>query len=314
MDIELIKKHTELSEQTLKQYKSQINVLNKKLVTVKTGGSEILIRKYPELVLERLKEDYSAGTLKTYLNVIIVYIRSYIEELLDNHPIRLEKKNEYLYDTLKKYRSAWKEFQKDYEEKVKEGHMTEKQRAMFMTFDEYDEIIDQALMEDKFSQSTLILMLYRYAPVRSDYAILRLGEPNPMGNDFIEVDGNWYDDIKGEVILNDYKTKKTYGELRFKVDKMLEDYLAKYIEENDLNYGDYFFTKGLQEKPISKNTFSKRIPAVFKKYDRENSPTIQMLRHSYLMNKYGAIKEEMKSDAYMMGHSVETQKNYILKN
>ena len=309
MDIELIKKHTELSEQTLKQYKSQINVLNKKIVTVKTGGSEILIRKYPELVLERLKEDYSAGTLKTYLNVIIVYIRSYIEELLDNHPIRLEKKNEYLYDTLKKYRSAWKEFQKDYEEKVKEGHMTEKQRAMFMTFDEYDEIIDQALMEDKFSQSTLILMLYRYAPVRSDYAILHIKKENKWKNE-----GNWYDDIKGEIILNDYKTKKTYGELRFKVDKMLEDYLAKYIEENDLNYGDYFFTKGLQEKPISKNTFSKRIPAVFKKYNRENSPTIQMLRHSYLMNKYGAIKEEMKSDAYMMGHSVETQKNYILKN
>ena len=75
----------------------------------------------------------------------------------------------------------------------------------------------------------------------------------------------------------------------------------------------YFFTKGLAQKPISKNTFSKRIPVIFKKYGVGTPPTIQMLRHIYLMNKYGTIKEDMKDDSYMMGHSSETQKNYILK-
>ena len=38
-----------------------------------------------------------------------------------------------------------------------------------------------------------------------------------------------------------------------------------------------------------------------------------MLRHIYLSNKYSEVEENMKKDAVLMGHSANTQSQYIVK-
>jgi hypothetical protein len=38
-----------------------------------------------------------------------------------------------------------------------------------------------------------------------------------------------------------------------------------------------------------------------------------MLRHIYLTDKYGDVKEEMAEDAKAMGHSVSMQRDYVVE-
>jgi hypothetical protein len=297
LSFKIISTHCDLSEQTEKQYKSQLNILSDIFVL-----KDIFER--PEFVISKLKSLYTLATMKTYLNVIIVYIRSTIDEIIAGGQVSD------LVKTLEIYRTEWKTHQKNYEKEVAEGHMTDKQKKMFMTTAEFDVLIMKAI--DKFGESSeevLMLKLYRHAPVRSDYAVLRISLAPSDGH--VASIRNWYHHPSSQMILNDYKTVKFYGTLKFKVSEDLKLAIDKYMVVKMLEDGDYFFSKK-DGTPVSKNLFGKRIKTIFKKLGVEHPPNIQMLRHIYLMNKYGSIKKEMKDDAIMMGHSLDTQGNYIL--
>jgi len=63
---------------------------------------------------------------------------------------------------------------------------------------------------------------------------------------------------------------------------------------------------------MSKNLTGKFISKTFQ--DILKKPVgIQMLRKSYLSNKYGNTLEEMKSDSDLMGHSLATQQGIYIK-
>ena len=64
---------------------------------------------------------------------------------------------------------------------------------------------------------------------------------------------------------------------------------------------------------LSRNALSQLLLKTSQKYMGKNISTT-MLRKIYLSSKYANVKEEMKKDAKIMGHSVSTQQNVYVKN
>ncbi len=330
--IKLIRDRTELSDTTFKQYVSQINNLYKiwgvaedyEIEAMKDPGVGGLfecqflleIRGDPSKIITLIETAYSHGTAKTYLNIIIVYVRSYIDMILstwegsENNPVV-----PLLLPVLESYRTAWKKFQVEYEKQVSDGVMTQKQHDSFLTWKQFDEIIQKGVEKwGMWSQQVLTFMLYRHLPLRADYASLLYLHPGKGG-----FGGNVYNGK--EFIINNYKTFKTYGPLTSEPPLILKQYLDEYIVNNGMGPRAYFYPDKKKAKDafnptnthITNNLLSKRVRNYFLQLGVENPPNIQMLRHIYLINKYGEVKKEMDNDAYIMGHSKTTQDKYILK-
>lgn len=313
---ESIERNTSVKDTTIKMYRSQLKNLYEK-------GSVYFDMDYgnplaEQLFLDRVKYDpdniiniitknWTGGTQKTYMNVIIVYMRSIIQDTYEG--VNPTEESMKLLKNLEIYRKVWRGKQKEYEEQTAQGVMTEKQKNTFMTWKEYDDYISKAM--DKFgpySIQVLTLMLYRYQPLRADYASLYY---YPWETEGQQEEGNFW--TGSELVLNDYKTSKTYGTIKGKVDSMLEEYINQYVSENDMGEKDWFFPYKIESNgPISRNLLGKRIKGYFKQLGNENPPNLQQLRHIYLMNKYGEIKKSMDNDAFLMGHSKDTQNKYIL--
>lgn len=111
------------------------------------------------------------------------------------------------------------------------------------------------------------------------------------------------------MILNKYKTSKKYEENKIDVPKDLEKLLRLYIRINGM--GKLFTTSTGNE--LSRNALSQLLLKTSQKYMGKNISTT-MLRKIYLSSKYADVKEEMKKDAKIMGHSVATQQKVYVKN
>ena len=326
---ESIVRNTSVKDTTIKMYKSQLKNLYEKgaiQFDIDYGTPEAedkffnFIKFDPLQVIKLIMNNWTGGTQKTYVNAVIVYMRSLIQDTYEG--VNPQPITHRLIKNLEIYRKVWRGKQKEYENQVKAGEMTEKQKNTFMTWEEYDDYISKAM--DKYgpySIQVLTLMLYRYQPLRADYASL---EYESGIDKVVPPSGNYW--TGEELVINDYKTAKTYGKIKGKVDPMLEEYINKYIEENDMSESDnpkdrsWFFpdkknSNPVQEPfsvPISRNLLGKRIKGYFKQLGNENPPNLQQLRHIYLMNKYGEVKKSMDNDAFLMGHSKDTQNKYIL--
>jgi integrase len=155
----------------------------------------------------------------------------------------------------------------------------------------------------------MVLSLYvKIAPRRNE-------DYNKM---FISVDGvgtddktkNWLDLKNKNFIFNVFKTSKEYPNQIVSIpDELLhviEMYLRFYPANNFVN-GDAFlvFADGSPLKSV--NSITRILNKVFGK-----SVGCSMLRHSYLTSKYGDVNKEKNQDAVAMGHSIQTQSDYVL--
>ncbi len=310
----LMNEKSMVSDLTLKQYGSQLRSLYAKgavYFDMDYGNPEaenlFLDRmKYDPLhIINLITQNWTGGTQKTYMNMVIVYLRSLIQDTYEG--VNPTEESIKLIKNLEIYRNVWRKKQKEYEAQTAQGIMTDKQRETYITWSEFDDYISKAM--DKYgpySIQVLTLMLYRYQPLRADYASLQYNPEEPI--ELSDGANYWTGE---ELVINEYKTAKTYGTIKAKVGSMLEEYINQYISENDMGEGDWFFPdkKG---GPISRNLLGKRIKGYFKQLGNENPPNLQQLRHIYLMNKYGEVKKSMDNDAFLMGHSKDTQNKYIL--
>ena len=68
-------------------------------------------------------------------------------------------------------------------------------------------------------------------------------------------------------------------------------------------------TKG---KPLSSNGITKALNRIGMRF-RGKPFGSSILRHSYLSHKYGGVNEQKVKDAEVMGHSLQTQSDYVKK-
>lgn len=155
----------------------------------------------------------------------------------------------------------------------------------------------------RLKQYILLLIHLKY-PLRND-----LGNVKVISNkDDINKKDNFI--FKDTIILNQYKTSKTYGQLRIKLTKDIYSQVQKYL--------NFLKPKYLIEDGFNKtHTNSQGIYQIFKslfKNEFNKNISSTMLRHVIPTEDLGEYLKKSKKLAKDMGHSRDTQSKYILYN
>jgi len=254
-------------------------------------------------------EGYSDSTQRNYLNAVIVAYRANFanDEILSQYEEMRDKLNDsYMESTTGK---------------------TVKQQENWITLEEFDDIIKDyreksresrekpfnlSKSEKQSFQDYLLLSLYRQLPVRNDFAdmkVINKREYNRLNSAEKQISNFLVTKDKKPLFfsMNEYKTSQKYQEKKLDVPEDLKKDIKKWLK---LNQTGFFLINVRTDKPMSPNSLTKTLNRLFfKKFKKKISTT--MLRRIYLTQKYGQIKNDMKADADMMGHSEEAQNIYI---
>ena len=308
-EIKSVKPH--LAEGSIKNYKISLQKLHERMF----GSKEIKDLKWLEdkdKILSALK-DYKPTTKRNYLNSIIVFIQAHTDKFAST-------------DYFKKYTEVRDEINQDLRDKASSGEKTDKQKNNWITAAEYDDILstykkyfskNKIFSKDidgddiRLLQEFALLKLYQQIPSRNDFATIKVISPREyqkIKKDELTENYLITDRDKYFFIINSWKTKKDENDRRridvpADIKKVLKLLIAK-------QKGTYLFTNK-NGTPLKRNGLTKYLQSIFKKFYPDKSVSSSMLRHIYLTDKYGKVKEEMKKDAELLAHSSGTQGQYI---
>ena len=288
-----------LKTNTISQYESNLNKLKK---IFETDTWEFLSD--PDKVKEKISHLHFTSQRNHY-NAIIVLLMA----------LNASKK----YDKLiAEYGEIRDELNDKYIEQQKSGVISEKQAPNLATKAEIDLMIktiaDQLkkvdlkelpLSKKDFAlfQLYVLVNLYSKMPLRNDFAemeSIKKANYNKLSKDDRK-DKNWLliEKNKLSFILNNYKSAGTYGEKIIPIeDASLKKILRSFIKVN--GHGVLF--KSSTGKALTRNALSQFLLKFTKKY-MDKSVSSTMFRKAYLSDKYAGMKEEIKNDAFVMGHS-----------
>lgn len=299
--MELIRKkiassRTNISGNSLNTYLSNI-----RKVFREAFNNEIDIKLLNQFVkVKKYLETLTPPTRKNVMTAIMVLLKAY------ETPKR----------TLNKYQKYFEELVNDYEKNYDNQIKSEKETKNWITraqliekIKELEKMIEKydikklGNKEEDIIQQHLILTLYtEIPPMRNDYAQMKVYHDK-------EVKGENYINLKKKVIiLNKYKTAKTYGEKNIDVPDKVIKIIRRWI---DITENEYLLINIRDRNPMTNNGLTKYLNKIFK--PKKVSTTL--LRKLYLSEKYPVIhdRKDMKKDAYVMGHSLDTQQGIYRK-
>jgi hypothetical protein len=159
----------------------------------------------------------------------------------------------------------------------------------------------------------VVLALYIYnAPRRNkDYQMMNIiknySDDLPTTTNYLSLDDN-------EFIFNVFKTAKKEGQVKIKFNDDMKKVIMDYLKFHPLIKGKKLnktsnipflvFNDGKEFNKI--NSITRILNKIFDKKIGSS-----MLRHIFLTDKYSEINKEKEKDANAMGHSVNTQNDYI---
>lgn len=203
--------------------------------------------------------------------------------------------------------SETKAIKAEIDEKYESNAPTNKQKGAYIS---YETLIETRNKAPKGSQVRLLLFMYtEIPPVRNDYHLLRIYKSKPhydTGN-YIIIDSN-----NPMIILNDFKTDKTYEQIKIKIPESL---LEEITESLKILPREYLFVSTRNKKPYNNdNTFSRwanrSLRGLF-----NNNMNLTTLRHIYISRRDLKLESksglERKEIAKIMGHSLEQQQRYL---
>ena len=303
------KKRPNLKDISINQY---IKSLNKLKELFKSDDFEFL--KEPNEVMKKLSNLHFT-TIRNTLNAVIVYLLA-----VDGDE-----------DIIKTYTEKRDELNTKYEEEQAKGVISDKQKKNYgddpkQTKEELNGMIEKmdkelkpirkkeelSKKEKALLQVYTIFNIYMKMPFRNDVAnmdAIKQGAFNKLSKEERE-SKNYLVINKNQLyfVLNNYKTKSKYEELKLDIeDKELKKILFYYLKRN----GEGRLFKSQAGTPLTSNALSQLLLKTSNKYIGKSISTT-LLRKLYL-SKYSDVKEEMKKDANMMGHSVETQQKVYVK-
>jgi len=225
-----------------------------------------------ERVMQTL-EDENANTKKNRLIAIVVSLQA-------------TKANPKL---IEKYTKEMIELAEQSNEKYKKQEKTEKQKENWVDYEDLVNLANEMLArlknnsilskdeltraEYNLLQEYILIRFYLSFPLRNDLADVKVisdkSEDNKKDN-FLFVDG---DNIS--LLLNDYKTVKTFGPQEYNIDKKFSKIIRIFLKHNK---SGFFITKSNRTEAITPNGITKLLNRLFK---RELNKTIStsMIRH-----------------------------------
>ena len=302
------KKRPNLKDISINQYTKSLNKLKE---LFESDDFEFL--KEPNEVMKKLSNLHFT-TIRNTLNAVIVYLLA-----VDGDE-----------DIIKTYTEKRDELNTKYEEEQAKGVISDKQAKNFgdpkQTKEELNGMIEKmdeelkpirkkeelSKKEKALLQVYTIFNIYMKMPFRNDVSnmdAIKQGAFNKLSKEERE-SKNYLVINKNQLyfVLNNYKTKSKYEELKLDIeDKELKKILFYYLKRN----GEGRLFKSQAGTPLTSNALSQLLLKTSNKYIGKSISTT-LLRKLYL-SKYSDVKEEMKKDAKMMGHSVATQQKVYVK-
>jgi hypothetical protein len=285
-----------LSKKTIEMYMTKLRILN--------GGKpfkSLAFIKNTVNIKEKLDSIANDNTRKSYVASIVAVLNRQTDAAS-------KKANE-------KYKTMFAKERSIFAEKQSLGEKSETQKENWMSQDEirskHKELADKVdaienktkltEKERKLVEDWFLLSLYVLQPPRrnADYYLMKFG----MGED---KNFNYVCLEKGVYKFNNFKTSKG-GPEEIKIPDDMKSVIKQYLEITGLKAGD-FILFGKDTRRTSSNSITKALNRILGK-----RVGASMLRHIYLTDKYGEVKDEQKKDAEFMSHSVDTAQSYIVK-
>ena len=229
-----------------------------------------------------------------------------------------------------KYFNLLNQTNKELKEKEQQQEKTETQKENWISWNEVEtklKELENKVNEFKNSKEInqhkynvlldyVVLSLYFYIPPKrnQDWALMNVIFKM---DDTLPITNNYLDYSNKKFIFNKYKTSKTKGELIENIPEILFNIINLYFKFHPLlknkkitkTTNEPFLVYYNGETFSSVNSITRILNRIFDKKVGSS-----MLRHIYLTDKYGDAVQEMKKDADIMGHSVNTaMDNYIKK-
>jgi Txe/YoeB family toxin of Txe-Axe toxin-antitoxin module len=299
---------------TIKQYYALVNKLQKKY---DTDAWKFL--NDPEDVKKTLSDLHFTSRRNTYNAIVVLLMAMNFDNKFD--------------DLIQTYTKMRNELNEQYVKEQESGIISEKQKDNFATIEEIQGMINDMEKEIKkrklktighenltnadrelLTVYTLYQMLIRL-PTRNDMAgmvLVNKTELKKIHSD-IQEKTNYLLNSKDKmtIILNDYKTSKTYGQKEIEVPKDLQKIFKMFIRATGRKVGDILFRSSL-DKPLSRNGISQLLLKTSKNYlGKAVSTTI--MRKSVVSDKFSKKNDEQEKMADVMGHSVQVQNQTYVK-
>lgn len=277
-----------LSDGSIKTYTSILRNLHKKVFENK----EIEKSDFDECsrILEHLR-DMPANKRKTILSALVV----------------LTDKDD--------YRDVMNGDVSDYNKEIQKQEMTDTQRENWITPEEIKEIFDRLendakiLLKKSNKTNDDLKQIQNYVivallggifipPRRSlDYCAMKIKNVNRDEDNYID---------KNKFVFNRYKTAKTYGKQELAIPQQLKNILNRWIAINDSEY----LLRDKNGNPMTSTKLNQYMNRIF----GGKKISVNMMRHSYLTDKYKTTSEENKKlakDMSDMGSSTNMADTYV---
>ena len=221
-----------------------------------------------------------------------------------NYNQDLKEKYKHIYD---KWIDEIQFFKDQIDKKYEKNRPTPRQEESYV---DYKTVLDTIDKLKPCSQERLLLAMYTLIPpVRNDYHLLKIFKKNPNHSN-----GNYIVLNKSNpiIVLNDFKTDKTYDQIKIKIPKRLKDEIELSLDNKDR---DFLFVSTSNNAPYkSANTFNKWCNRTLEKIF--NKPiTLTDLRHIFISRRDLKLEEQSGEDrkkiSQIMGHSLEQQQRYL---
>ena len=304
---EIKKSRPTLKESTIKQYERQLKTLQKMF---DSDGWEFVED------IDKVKDALSSKhftTQRNFYNSIIVLLLAL-------------NKDKTLID---KYTEIRDELNQEYLKQQQSGKISEKQKPNFVSKDEILNMVQT--MEKNIKKNKLksnknltpdeVELLTQYTiftflinlPIRNDLAGMKYINKSMYNKTTNEDDTNYLvkDKSKMFVVLNNYKTKGTFGSKVIDIPKPVEKVLKMFIKTNQKEFSDVLFVNRRGE-PISRNGLSQFLLKTSQKYLDKNISTT-MIRKIIFSDQFADKNKIQKKLADVAGHSITTQNLVYVK-
>lgn len=285
-----------LSQKTIQMYLTKLRILNNN-----EPFTSLAFLKKVDTIKAKLDSIQNDNTRKSYVASIVAVLNRQTDA-------SSKKAND-------KYKTMFMKERSIFADKQALGEKSETQKANWMSQDEVvakhaelDEKVNAienktklTEKEHKMVEDWLLLSLYVLQPPRrnADYYMMKFGMGTDKNFNYVCLD-------KGVYMFNNFKTSKG-GSEEIEIPAKMKTIFKQYLDLTGLKSGDFIlFQKDTNR--TSSNVITKALNRILGK-----RVGASMLRHIFLSDKYGDVKEEQKKDAEFMSHGSGMQSNYILK-
>ena len=299
-----------LKESTIKQYERQLKTLQNIFDTDSWEFLEDIDK------VKNALSDKHFTTQRNFYNSIIVLL------------LALNKDKKYT-ELIDRYTEIRDQLNQQYLEQQQSGKITDKQSDNFISKNELLNML--SIMEKEIKKNKLkskndlnaddIELLTRFTiftflinlPVRNDLAGMKYINKTMYNKTTTEDKTNYLvkDKSKMFAVLNDYKTKGTFGSKIIDIPKSVEKVLKMFIKSTKKDFGDVLFVNRRGEA-ISRNGLSQFLLKTSQKYLDKNISTT-MIRKIVFSDEYSEKNKSQKKLANIAGHSVELQNLVYVK-